>query len=1662
MPPIPKSSPLGCILSHWKEGGFGQSMRKSKLIDYCNVWWTKYELEDQEKWPENGTLQYNTILQLMLYCKREGKWDEVPYVDLFFISRNNDKWQKSCGIMVVKTSNAEKCRECAGEKECVKCLAMRNSRRHQRDEEDPGLLVAPLVINEERGEGEESDSDLESEEECENGGGRERNSPVTPVSYRTRRRGGRGGNTQLQAAKAASAVLAPLRQGVGVEGPVYVKIPFSPGDLVIWKQSAGTYRENPDRVARVMKMIMKTQNPDWDDIQVLLDTLMNSTEKEMVLRSARERVREDIRQGIVGGNTDQNFPMEDPMWDYNTQEGMRNLRRYQDWVVFGVQHAMPKTINWSKLYNVRQEKAESPSAFLERLKETAKKYTDLDVETEQAKAQLALIFLGQSQDDIRKKLQKLEGADLRDLDRLLEVAWKVYNNREKESSRRQQQNLLAIMQGREPGFSNLRGRGRGNMRGRGRGFYNPRVGMSTERIGYNQCQVENKEPLVKIQLGEEEIKFLIDTGATYSVLNDLHGKIGKKATTIVGATGKEEVRPFLQPLNLRFQGKELTHEFLYVPECPVPLLGRDLLSKLDATIVFENGELIMQIPESKTGQILVLKDKPIPQIPKEVEQAVIPTVWETEIPGKSKAAQPIIVELKDGARPVRVKQYPLKLEARYGIIKTIEKFLKYNILEECESEYNTPIFPIKKPNGEYRLVQDLRAINEITKDIHPVVANPYTLLTSVKEKYKWFTVIDLKDAFFCIPLDKSSRKLFAFEWENPQNGRKTQLTWTRLPQGFKNSPTLFGNQLAKELETWTTQGKIQVPRSQYLLLQYVDDIFIATEQKSLCIRVTIEILNQLGLNGYKVSKEKAQIACMTVLYLGCEISQGQRKLGINRIEAICAIPEPRNLHELRIFLGMTGWCRLWIMDYGLIAKPLYEAQKSHAFVWEKQQKEAFQKLKEALTKSPALGLPDLTKDFQLFVHERQKLALGVLTQKLGSWKRPVGYFSKQLDPVSAGWPSCLRAVAATVILIQEARKLTLGKHIDVFVPHMVTTVLEQKGGHWLSPSRMMKYQAILMEQDDISLKTTNLLNPAAFLGTDLEEGTLEHNCVEIIEHTYATRADLKDAPLEQPDWELFTDGSNFVENGTRYAGYAVTTQQKVIEAKALTPGTSAQRAELIALTRALELSNDKKVNIWTDSKYAFGVVHIHGALWKERGLLSSQGTNIKYQKEILELIIAVQRPKQVAIMHCKAHQGGTSKVSEGNTLADRTARQVAREVWNMMALIPLKVSPLHTYLSQSPNYSTEDEKLAGLLKAQKNSEGWYVTTTGQVIVPPAIMRKILQTEHQKCHWGAEALVTYLKRGIISTQMLTMAKSVGSKCEICLKNNPVVKRQIEMGRIRIGMEPGDYWQVDFAELPKVQGYKYLLVGVDTFSGWPEAFPCRTNQAKEVVKWLLREIIPRFGVPLGISSDRGPHFIATVVQEISKLLGISWNLHTPWRPQSSGQVEKMNQTIKRQISKICQEAKIKWPQALPIALLRIRIKPRSKMSVSPYEILYGKPYEAPEPNPNTHIKGNQDVYNYVLSLGRTLTRLRSTLVWNRPLSLENPAHDIQPGDQVYVRNWNEEPLKERWDGPYQVLLTTFTAIKVEGIDSWIHYTRVKKVPRVWETQVLGPTKLKLKCQ
>jgi len=84
--------------------------------------------------------------------------------------------------------------------------------------------------------------------------------------------------------------------------------------------------------------------------------------------------------------------------------------------------------------------------------------------------------------------------------------------------------------------------------------------------------------------------------------------------------------------------------------------------------------------------------------------------------------------------------------------------------------------------------------------------------------------------------------------------------------------------------------------------------------------------------------------------------------------------------------------------------------------------------------------------------------------------------------------------------------------------------------------------------------------------------------------------------------------------------------------------------------------------MWTDSKYAFGVVHAHGTIWKERGLLTVQGKQIKYAEEILHLLEAVQLPTRVAIVYCRGHLNGNTDQERGNRLADSEAKQAAERM----------------------------------------------------------------------------------------------------------------------------------------------------------------------------------------------------------------------------------------------------------------------------------------------------------------------------------------------------------------------------------------------------------------
>ncbi|NXB12948.1 TF29 protein, partial [Cnemophilus loriae] len=275
--------------------------------------------------------------------------------------------------------------------------------------------------------------------------------------------------------------------------------------------------------------------------------------------------------------------------------------------------------------------------------------------------------------------------------------------------------------------------------------------------------------------------------------------------------------------------------------------------------------------------------------------------------------------------------------------------------------------------------------------------------------------------------------------------------------------------------------------------------------------------------------------------------------------------------------------------------------------------------------------------------------------------------------------------------------------------------------------------------------------------------------------------------------------------------------------------------------------------------------------------------------------------------------------------------------------------------------------------------------------------------HQQTHWGTRALCDQYLRTYGCHGVYELAKKITGNCLICQKVNRKAMRKTIPGRRELAFRPFQSVQVDFTELPQVQRWKYLLVIVDHLTHWVEAVPTTNTTANTVCKILLEQLIPRYGMINRIDSDRGTQFTSKILQQLATTLGIKWELHTPWHPQSSGRVERMNQTLKKALTKLTLETKLSWIKCLPLALLRVRTQPRADLGVSPYEMLFGLPFQVTQYEMATLEGGETTINRYINVIARTLEELRSRGLIPQTTRLDFRIHNIQPGDWVLIKVW-----------------------------------------------------------
>ncbi|KAJ1167474.1 hypothetical protein NDU88_007865 [Pleurodeles waltl] len=435
-------------------------------------------------------------------------------------------------------------------------------------------------------------------------------------------------------------------------------------------------------------------------------------------------------------------------------------------------------------------------------------------------------------------------------------------------------------------------------------------------------------------------------------------------------------------------------------------------------------------------------------------------------------------------------------------------------------------------------------------------------------------------------------------------------------------------------------------------------------------------------------------------------------------------------------------------------------------------------------------------------------------------------------------------------------------------------------------------------------------------------------------------------------------------------------------------------------------------------------------------------------------------PAEVAVVKCSAHTKGQDYVSLGNAYADQVARFCAlncillRDEWNSISepelepaeAFALKVVDTIDELKALQNNVREDER-DSWIKSQciKRADELWVSNEGKFVLPNSLLSQLARFYHGQAHLGRDAMIRLFKTDWFNPRFRQAAEAVCHRCVTCQQMNPGKGTVVNASHIGRASGPFSRMQMDFIEMPVHGGLKYVLVIVCIFSHWIEAYPTRRNDSLTVAKLLLRELIPRFGFPISLESDRGSHFNDEVIKLLCAALNIEQKLHCSYRPEASGLVEQMNGTLKSRMAKICASTNLKWPDALPLVLMSMRNTPDRKTGLSPHEILMGRAMRLPAVPANALLNITDDmVLDYCKGLADVVRSFSHQVEATTLLPIQGPGHALKAGDWVVVKKHvRKSCLEPRWKGPFQVILTTTTAVKCAGVPNWIHASHTKKV-------------------
>ena len=406
------------------------------------------------------------------------------------------------------------------------------------------------------------------------------------------------------------------------------------------------------------------------------------------------------------------------------------------------------------------------------------------------------------------------------------------------------------------------------------------------------------------------------------------------------------------------------------------------------------------------------------------------------------------LQVKPNAVPKFFKARTVPFALREAVEKELDRLEQEGVIKKVDhSEWAAPIVVVPKGDGQIRICGDYKVtVNGVLDVDQYPLPKPEDLFASLVGGQK-FSKLDLSQAYQQMCLDEESQKFVTI------NTHKGLYRYTRLPFGVASAPALFQKTMDVIL-----QGMKHV-------MCYIDDILVTGSTEMEHFIQLEEVLKRLQHHGLKVKKDKCALFQDSVQYLGHKIDVSGIHTTDSKVEAVKNAPAPKNVQELRSFLGLLHYYGRFIQQLSTLLQPLNELLKSNRrWEWTSECQSAFVKAIERLVSAPVLAHYDPSLPLKL-AGDASAYGIGAVishTYQDGQ-ERPIAFASRTLSAAELSYSQIEKESLSLVYGVKKFHQYLYGRKFVLVTDHkpLVTLLGPTSGIPTLAAARLQRWALIL-------------------------------------------------------------------------------------------------------------------------------------------------------------------------------------------------------------------------------------------------------------------------------------------------------------------------------------------------------------------------------------------------------------------------------------------------------------------------------------------------------------------------------------------------------------------------------------------------------------------------